>query len=159
MIKLYIKGFKKIPSCILGEIKVFGLFEVLETKIKDYKIEGAEAVMNNLPECIYAIIKGEYHYGYGYEIIDELKFFLETLPGSRDAWGERYDEDNNLITIMYDPSKLLVFFDRVLEIFDDIPYKLLRMDKVQQKNEILKIKNILEITSKNSGIIYFGYYE
>jgi hypothetical protein len=144
---IYVQGYHKEPSCISGEIKTIGWYEV-SGKIYKYRIPDSDRVLHRSQFDVVALIKNAW-WDYGFESEAEFLWFYGFVD-NMSGWGLRSEGDDTL-TIALDAKRLLVFVEKIIAAFDKVSSGLEQPER--EWKDLLVLKDALELTSSQDGLI------
>jgi hypothetical protein len=144
---IYVQGYHKEPSCISGEIKTIGWYEV-SGKIYKHRIPDSDRVLHRSHFDVVILVKNAW-WDYGFQSEAEFLWFYGFVD-NMSGWGLR-SEGEDTLTIALDAKRFLVFVEKIIAAFDKVSSGLEQPER--EWKDLLVLKDALELTSSQDGLI------
>jgi hypothetical protein len=144
---IYIQGYHKEPTCISGEIKTIGWYEV-SSKIYKHRIPDSDRVLHRSHFEVVTLVKNAW-WDYGFQSEAEFLWFYGFVD-NMSGWGLR-SEGEDTLTIALDAKRFLVFVEKIIGAFDKVSSGLEQPER--EWKDLLVLKDALELTSSQDGLI------
>jgi len=146
-IAIYVQGYHKEPSCISGEIKTIGWYEV-SGKIYKYRIPDSDRVLHRSHFDVVTLVKNAW-WDYGFEYEAEFLWFYGFVD-NMSGWGLRSEGDDTL-TIALDAKRFLVVVEKIIAAFDKVSSGLEYPE--EEWKDLMVLKDTLELISSQDGLV------
>lgn len=146
-IAIYVQGYHKEPSCISGEIKTIGWYEV-SGKIYKYRIPDSDRVLHRSHFDVVTLVKNTW-WDYGFESEAEFLWFYGFID-NMSGWGLRSEGDDTH-TIALDAKQFLIVVDKIIAAFDQVRSDLEHPES--EWNDLMVLQGALELISSQDGLV------